>query len=84
MEQKLKRDLNMGINLRRLRDAHGFSQEGLCIELQRRACDIGRSTYQKYEEGRLNIPISVLIELKKIYDCSYGDFFYGLDLEKSN
>lgn len=69
----------MGTNLRRLRLAQGFSQEKLCAELQRRGCDIGRSTYEKYEAGELNIRASVLIELKKIYNCSYDEFFAGLD-----
>lgn len=78
MEQKLRRDLNMGNNLRKLRLDSGFSQEKLCAELQRRGCDIGRSTYEKYESGELNIRISVLIKLKEIYDCSYDDFFAGL------
>ena len=78
MEQKLRRDLNMGNNLRKLRLDAGFSQEKLCAELQRRGCDIGRSTYEKYESGELNIRISVLIKLKEIYDCSYDDFFAGL------
>ena len=32
--------------------------------------------------GELNIRISVLIELKKIYPCAYDDFFAGLDNEK--
>ncbi|MBQ4629789.1 MAG: helix-turn-helix transcriptional regulator, partial [Clostridia bacterium] len=54
----------------------------LCAELQRRGCDIGRSTYAKYEAGELNIRASVIIELKKIYNCSYDDFFEGLDVEK--
>ena len=40
MEQKLRRDLNMGENLRKLRKKNGFSQEKLCAELQRRSCDI--------------------------------------------
>ena len=44
MEQKLRRDRNLGDNLRRLRNASGFSQEKLCAELQRRGCDIGRTT----------------------------------------
>lgn len=79
MEQKLRRDRNMGDNLRLLRNKNGFSQEKLCAELQRRGCDIGRSTYEKYECGELNIKISVLICLKKIYECSYDDFFAGLD-----
>ena len=69
----------MGGNLRRLRLEHGLSQEKLCAELQRRGCDIGRSTYEKYEVGELNIRASVLIELKKIYNCSYDQFFAGLD-----
>lgn len=51
MEQKIRRDRNMGDNLRRLRDQSGLSQEKLCAELQRRGCDIGRTTYAKYEAG---------------------------------
>ncbi len=58
---------------------NGFSQEKLCAELQRRGCDIGRSTYEKYEVGELNIRASVLIELKKIYGCAYDEFFAGLE-----
>ena len=79
MEQKIRRDRNMGDNLKRLRINQHISQEKLCAELQRRGCDIGRTTYAKYEAGELNIRASVLIELKKIYGCSYDDFFYGLD-----
>lgn len=79
MEQKIRRDRNMGGNLRRLRLENGLSQEKLCAELQRRGCDIGRSTYEKYEVGELNIRASVLIELKKIYGCAYDEFFAGLE-----
>ena len=78
MEQKIRRDLNMGDNLRRLRSAKGLSQEKLCAELQRRGCDIGRTTYAKYEAGELNIRASVLVELTKIYQCTYDEFFAGL------
>jgi transcriptional regulator with XRE-family HTH domain len=79
MEQKIRRDLNMGSNLRRLRDVAGYSQEKLCAQLQREGCDIGRSTYAKYESGELNIRASVLVTLRKIYNCSYDEFFWGLD-----
>ena len=79
MEQKIRRDRNMGDNLRSLRNDSGLSQEKLCAELQRRGCDIGRTTYAKYEAGELNIRASVLIELRKIYNCSYDAFFEGLD-----
>ena len=79
MEQKIRRDRNMGDNLRSLRNDSGLSQEKLCAELQRRGCDIGRTTYAKYDAGELNIRASVLIELRKIYNCSYDAFFEGLD-----
>lgn len=80
MEQKIRRDRNMGDNLRQLRSRAGFSQEKLCAQLQRRGCDIGRTTYAKYESGELNIRASVIIELRKIYKCTYDDFFAGLDI----
>lgn len=79
MEQKIRRDLYMGGNLRALRDKAGLSQEKLCAELQRRGCDIGRTTYAKYEAGELNIRASVLVALKDMYACSYEDFFAGLE-----
>ncbi|MCI9277111.1 XRE family transcriptional regulator [bacterium D16-50] len=82
MEQKLRCDLDMGSNLRKMRKAKGLSQEKLCAELQRRSCDIGRSTYEKYENGVLNIRISVLVALRKIYGCDYGAFFEGMDQEE--
>ena len=79
MEQKLRKDRNMGDNLRALREKHDISQEKLCALLQCRGCDIGRSTYAKHEAGELNIKISIIMELKKIYNCEYEDFFKGLD-----
>ncbi len=82
MEQKIRRDRNMGDNLRRLRTDKGISQEKLCAELQRRGCDIGRTTYAKYEAGELNIRASVIIELRKIYNCTFDDFFEGLDVSE--
>ena len=70
----------MGENLKRLRNNAGLSQEKLCAELQRCGCDLGRTTYAKYESGELNIRISVLVELRKIYKCSYDEFFLNLDI----
>lgn len=80
MEQKLRRDRCIGDNLRVLRDNYGISQERLCVELQRMGCDIARSCYAKYESGELNVRVSVLIALRKIYDCSFDDFFKGLEI----
>ena len=84
MEQKLRRDRKIGDNLRKLRDKHDISQEKLCAMLQTRGCDISRSAYAKYELGELNVKISVIIELKKIYNCTFDDFFEGLDILENN
>ena len=78
MEQKVRQDKNIGQSLRELRYEHNYSQEKLCAELQRMGCDIGRSCYAKYEAGELNVKVSVLSALKKLYSCSYDDFFKGL------
>lgn len=78
MEQKIRQDKAIGDNLRRLRDAKGISQEKLCAMLQLRGCDIGRSIYDKYERGELNVKVSVLIQLKDFYGCSFDDFFKNL------
>ena len=80
MEQKLRRDRCMGDNLRKLRLDKNLSQEKLCAGLQLKGCDIGRSTYEKYETGELNIRISVIIAHREIYDCSYDAFFENLTL----
>ena len=79
MEQKLRRDCDLGDNLRRLRNASGLSQGKLCAELQRRSCGIRRTAYAKYEAGELNVRVSVLLALKRFYGCPYDAFFAGLD-----
>ena len=80
MEQKIRRDRNMGDNLRRLRARSGLSQEKICAALQRRGCANGRATFAIYESGELNIRASVIIELRKFYGCTYDAFFEGLDV----
>lgn len=80
MEQKIRRDLCIGDNLRNLRISFGLSQEKLCARLQLLGCDIQRSTYEKYERGELNVRASVLVGLTKIYSCSFDEFFKDLDI----
>ena len=79
MEQKIRTDRNIGDNLRKLRLQHDLSQEGLCAKLQLEGCDIQRSTYAKYEHGELNVRVSVLSKLTKIYNCIYDAFFEVLE-----
>ncbi|MCI5924968.1 MAG: helix-turn-helix domain-containing protein [Oscillospiraceae bacterium] len=75
MNQKIRQDESIGQNLRKLRYQKELSQEKLCAELQQRGYDIGRSTYAKYESGKLNIPMGLLRTLRNYYQCDYADFF---------
>lgn len=70
MEQKTEQNVIIGNNLRKFRNNAGISQEKLCAELQLSGCDIGRSTYAKYEAGELTVKTSVLKALTKIFKCS--------------
>lgn len=69
MEQKKKR-FEYRPKPQTITRRYGLSQEKLCAELQRNSYDIGRSTYQKYENGKLNIPVRLL---RKLYNCTYED-----------
>ena len=77
MEQKIRRDRNMGDNLRRLRGDAGLSQEKLCAELQRRGCDIGRTTYAKIWISKLGKYNETMF-----FDCHAGCGAY-IDQETS-
>ena len=78
MEQKIKKNVAIGDNLKRLRKNNKYSQEKLCAELQLMGCDIGRTTYAKYEYAELNVRADVLCALTKLYDCSFDEFFVGI------
>lgn len=84
MIQKIRQDRIIGDNLRDLRNKNGLSQEKLCVELQRKGCDIARSAYAKYEAGELNVKVSVILALKEIYNCQFDDFFTGLTIEQND
>jgi len=78
--QKLKVDMDMGSNLRKLRVQHQYTQDRLVARLGILDVSISRATYSRCETGELNIPIRVLVALRTIYACSYDDFFEGLSL----
>jgi len=40
--------------------------------------DLSKSTYAKLETNRMNIKVSELVAMKKIFNCSFEDFFSGL------
>ena len=81
MEEKLKQDISIGANLRRLRMEAGFSQENLAARLQVLGLPISREIISQMELGRYSIRVSVLLALKELYDVSFDEFFAGLTTE---
>lgn len=71
-------DINIGDNLRKLREQSGYSQARLVSKLHLLGSDMSRSTYSKIETGTRNIRISDFIALKMIYGVDFSVFFEGL------
>ncbi len=82
--QKLKNNRSFGNNLRLLRIKHCYKQDQIVAKLGLLDIGITRSTYSRYETGELNIPVYVLVALQQIYQCSYNDFFEGLNLKNQS
>ena len=86
MEQKLRRNTTLGDNLRRLRKAAGLTQAMAVAQLQLLGFDISREILSQTENGRYNVPVSLLKALtfsktsKSIFACDSGEFYRGLSL----
>lgn len=80
--QKLKVDMDIGSNLRKLRKTQGYTQDQLTAQISRYGVDITRAYYSRFETGELNIPVKVLVALHQLYGCPYDQFFDGLFLDE--
>lgn len=82
--QKIRPDLNIGNNIRNLRKSHHMTQEDMTAQMQLLGFNMLRGTYAKIEANLMNIRVSELVALKKIFDCSYEDLFIGLVIEPAD
>ena len=80
MAQKIKADITLGNNLRRIRKGKKFTQEQVTAKLQLMGFDITRSIYSQIECGTYNIKVTELLALKEIYDTDFEDLFSGISL----
>lgn len=76
--QKIRPDMDIGQNIQRLRKNEGLTQEQTVAQLQLMNLEISKSTYAKLETNRMNIKISELVALCKIFNADISDFFEGL------
>ena len=78
MSQKIKQDIQIGSNIRKLRRASGLTQEQVVTHLQLQGNDISRSSYSQIECGTYNIRISELVALANLFQVDFNAFFQDL------
>ena len=59
--------------------ADRLTQDQVVARLQLMGLNISKSTYAKLETNRMNIKVSELVALRRIFSADYADFFLGLD-----
>ncbi len=83
MAQKLKQDIQIGGNIRKLRKQSGLTQEQVVTQLQLQGMEISRSSYSQIECGTYNIRISELAALSELFHVDFNAFFENLPRQKS-
>ncbi|WP_455616978.1 helix-turn-helix domain-containing protein [Eisenbergiella sp.] len=76
--QKIRPDLDIGVNIRNLRLSRKLKQDDVVAQLQLMGLSTSRSSYAKFESNLMNIKVSELLALKIIFDCSFEDFFANI------
>ncbi len=75
MEQKLKQDVGIGRNIKRLRNRAGLTQEQVVTQMQLMGVPITKIAYIKIENEYQHIWVSELKALKQILGAGYDEFF---------
>lgn len=75
---KIIQDVKFGHNLKKIRNAKGYTQKDICTKLDLMGRPTLQSTYAQIESGKRNIFLSDLIALKQILDVNYDELFEGI------
>ena len=78
---KIKQDISIGENLKKLRKKAHLSQEEVAAMLELKGLSVSREMLSQMEQGRYSIRVSVLFVLKEIYKANWDDFFEGISFQ---
>ena len=81
---KIKQDISIGENLKKLRKKAHLSQEEVAAMLELKGLSVSREMLSQMEQGRYSIRVSVLFVLKEIYKANWNDFFEGISFPAQN
>lgn len=76
--QKIRPDMDIGHNIQRLRRNANMTQDQTVAHLQLLGLEISKSTYAKLGTNRMNIKVSELVALSKLFNTDISKFFDGL------
>lgn len=76
--QKIRPDMDISHNIQRPRRNANMTQDQVVAHLQLMGIEISKSTYAKLETNRMNIKVSELVALIKIFNADISEFFDGL------
>lgn len=79
MEQKIKQDIRIGENIRRVRLSRGLGQTDLVRLLQIEGCDMTRECLVKIERCVQHIKAEQLQAIKRVLNTSYDVLIDGRD-----
>lgn len=79
MEQKIKQDLRIGENIRKIRKARKLGQTDLVRMLQIDGCDMTRECLVKIERGTQHIQATQLQAIKKALNTTYDALIDGIE-----
>lgn len=82
MEQKIKQDLEIGKNIRKIRKVQGLGQTDLVRALQISGCDMTRECLVKIERCTQHIQASQLQAIKTVLNTTYEALIDGTDTDK--
>lgn len=73
--QKIRPDLDIGKNIQMLRYQNNLTQDQVVAKLNLAGLSISKSTYAKLETNRMNIKVSELVALARIFETDINAFF---------
>ena len=69
------KDINIGANIKNLREHAGFRQSEFVSRLQVSGIDISVFSYNRIEKGTQNPTVSLLLLICKLLHCDMNDIF---------
>ncbi|HBA69687.1 MAG TPA: XRE family transcriptional regulator [Lachnospiraceae bacterium] len=81
MVQKIKQDISLGSNIRKLRKQSHLTQEQVVARLQLQGIEISRSSYSQIECGTYSIRVSEFLALAELFHVDFNAFFENLQNE---